>query len=225
MSQIRSFLRGAPSTPSVNSSASNRRPYHAAASRRRVPSESPSQLPPVTPTPSGISSQASELYPEDNESWLEVDFERVYKSGVRLEPQRLSYAVKHKSQLAGKRAISSIWRYGVHLKYNDPDGKLRHYWLCKRCHSEHSKDSVKAVDGYKHIVNHMAKYHRIDVNTGLLPEVVTEEPRWSSPFDAARAAGSNSLVSHTPWQEEQLQAALVDWRSLKGAAYLTLNDS
>lgn len=219
---MRSFLRGAsytPSTPSANSSASNRRPYHAAASRRSAPSESPSQLPPVTPTPSGISSQASELYPDDNESSFEVDFHRVYRAGKRLEPERLSYAVTHKSQLAGKREISPIWRYGVRLMYSDPEGKQRHYWLCRRCHNEHAKDSVKAVDGYNHIVNHMKKYHRIDVKTGLLPEVALPPPSWGSPFDAAKVAGSNRLVSHTPWQEEQLQAALIDWVILKDISF------
>jgi hypothetical protein len=219
MSQMRSFLRGAPSTPSVNSSASNRRPYHAAASRRRDPSKSPSQLPPVTPTPLGISSQASELYPNDNESSFEVDFHRVYRAGNRLEPERLSYAVTHKSQLAGKREISPIWRYGVRLLYSDPEGKQRHYWLCQRCHNEHAKDSVKAVDGYNHIVNHMKKYHRIDVKTGLLPEAALPPPSWGSPFDAAKVAGSNRLVSHTPWQEEQLQAALIDWVILKDISF------
>jgi hypothetical protein len=66
----------------------------------------------------------------------------------------------------------------------------------------------------------MKKVHRIDVNTGLLPEVVQEDLRWSSPFDAARVAGSNRLVSHTPWQEEQLQAALIDWVILKDISFL-----
>ena len=96
------------------------------------------------------------------------------------------------------------------MTYDDPEGKTRQYWLCKRCYNERSKDSVRAVDGYKHIVNHMKKLHRVHVNTGLLPEVVAEGPRWGSPFDAARIAGSNRLVSHTLWQEEQLQAAPID---------------
>jgi len=50
----------------------------------------------------------------------------------------------------------------------------------------------------------MKKYHWIDVYTGLLPEVVQEDLKWSSLFDAARVAGLNRLVSHTLWQEEQL---------------------
>jgi hypothetical protein len=54
------------------------------------------------PTPSGISSQASELYSDNSKSSFEVDFHRAYKASTRLEPQRLSYAVTHKSQLAGK---------------------------------------------------------------------------------------------------------------------------
>jgi hypothetical protein len=103
--------------------------------------------------------------------------------------------------------------------YNDLEGKQRHYWLCQRCHNKHNEDSVKAVDGYKHNVNHMAKYRWIDVNTDLLPELVLEPPRWSSPFDAAKVANLNQLVLHTPWQEEQLQAALIDWVILKDISF------
>jgi len=219
MSQLRSFLRATPSTPSANSSTSNRRPFHAAAARRELPAESPAQSSPVTPTPSGVSSQVSESYSGDHESLFEVDFERVYKSGVRLDPRRLSYSVKHKSQLAGKRRISTVWRYGADLQYDDLDSKPRQVWLCKRCHDTYSKHAAQFVDGYKHIASHMAKLHRIDVNTGLLPEVVVETPRFNSPFDAARVAGSNKLVSHTPWQEEQLQSALVDWVILKDVSF------
>jgi hypothetical protein len=92
--------------------------------------------------------------------------------------------------------------------------------LCQRCHNEHAKDSVKAVDGYNHIVNHMKKYHQIDVKTGLLPEAALPPPSWGSPFDAAKVAGSNRLVSHTPWQEEQLQAALINWVILKDISFV-----
>ena len=210
MSQLRSWVRGTPLTLLGNSSALNYPVFYHAASRRTASSESLSQLPPVTPTPLGISSQVSELSFDDNEPAFDVDFSHVYKLGQRLDPQSLSYAVKNKSQLLGKRTVSRIWRYGVHLTYKEIDGKIKQYWLCKRCHNEQLKDQIKTVDGYNHIINHMKKVHRIDVNTGLLPEVVQEDLRWSSPFDAARVAGSNRLISHTPWQEEQLQAALID---------------
>jgi hypothetical protein len=103
--------------------------------------------------------------------------------------------------------------------YNNLEGKQRHYWLCQRCHNKHNENSVKAVDGYKHNVNHMAKYRWIDVNTDLLPELVLEPPRWSSPFDAAKVANLNQLVLHTPRQEEQLQAALIDWVILKDISF------
>ena len=37
------------------------------------------------------------------------------------------------------------------------------------------------------------------------------KPTFGSAFDAARAAGSNKIVSHNPWQEESFQSTLVDW--------------
>ena len=178
-SQLRSWVRGTPSTPSVNSSASNYPVYHHASSRRTAPSESPSQLHPVTPTPLGISSQVSELRFDDNEPAFDVDFSHVYKLGQRLDPQSLSYAVKNKSQLLGKRTVSRIWRYGVHLTYKEIDGKIKQYWLCIQGERKQEKEEKGK------------KYHRIDVHTGLLPEVVQEDLKWSSPFDAARVAGLN----------------------------------
>jgi hypothetical protein len=48
---------------------------------------------------------------------------------------------------------------------------------------------------------------------------VLEPPRWSSPFDAAKVANLNQLVLHMPWQEEQLQAALIDWVILKDISF------
>jgi len=52
--------------------------------------------------------------------------------------------------------------------------------------------------------------HRIDPATGLLPES-SPKPMHATPFEAAKAAGTCTILSHTPWQEEQLQEALIDW--------------
>ncbi|KAF1831813.1 hypothetical protein BDW02DRAFT_474756, partial [Decorospora gaudefroyi] len=173
------FVRDPPSTPSASG---GRSVHHAAAARRLfAPPESPAPSPQATPMPSGISSQVSEALEvaEDRDSFV-VDFHRLYYNNERLDPNRLGYGVKHKSQLAGKRKRkpSPIWRYG-------------------RCHQDRCEDAIKALNGYKHVVNHMAMRHRIDVETGLLPETANK-PVYSSPFDAARVAGSNRLLSHTP---------------------------
>lgn len=105
-SQLRSWVRGTPLTLSVNSSASNYPVYYYAASRRTAPSESLSQLPPVTPTPLGISLQVSELSFDDNKPAFDVNFSHVYKLRQRLDLQSLLYAVKNKIQLLGKRTVS-----------------------------------------------------------------------------------------------------------------------
>lgn len=216
---MRRFVCAAPSTPSTPSTSGARSVHHAAAARRLfVPPELPAPSPQATPTPSGISSQVSEAseVAEDSDDFV-VNFSRVYYNGERLEAHRLSYGVTHKSQLAGKRKLSLVWQYGVKITYVSPDRGERTFWLCKRCHLDCPHDALKAIDGYKHVHKHMAKKHRIDVATGLLPEA--DKPVYSSPFAAAKVAGSNRLLSHTPWEEKELQAALIDWVILRDVSF------
>ena len=60
-----------------------------------------------------------------------------------------------------------------------------------------------------HITEHMRKLYAIDPKTGLAP--VPVQPASGSPWDAVRVAGSNSVISHTPWPEESFLGAMVDW--------------
>jgi len=65
-------------------------------------------------------------------------------------------------------------------------------------------NDVRRVDGTRFIKKHIEKVHGIVLDRGgYLPEV-TPRPAFASPFEAAAAAGSNSVVSHTPWQEDAL---------------------
>ncbi|KAE8846490.1 hypothetical protein HRS9139_01057 [Pyrenophora teres f. teres] len=213
------FVRAAPSTPSTPSASGARSVHHAAAARRLfVPPESLAPSPQATPTPSGISSQVSKALEvaEDSDDFV-VNFSRIYYNGERLEAHRLGYGVTHKSQLAGKRKLSLVWRYGVKITYDSLDRGERTFWLCKRCHLDCPEDALKAIDGYKHVYKHMAKKHRIDVDTGLLLEA--DKLVYSSLFAAAKVAGSNRLLSHTLWEEKELQAALIDWVILRDVSF------
>ena len=83
-------------------------------------------------------------------------------------------------------------------------------WLYKLCHLKREYNDTRKVIGTAHITEHMRVAHRIDPATGLLPES-SPKPTFASPFEAAKVAGTNMIVSHTLWQEEQLQEALIDW--------------
>jgi hypothetical protein len=62
--------------------------------------------------------------------------------------------------------------------------------------------------------------HGIDPATGLLPETPNRSlPR--SPFEAAATPGSGTITSHSPWREEELQAALVDWVIARDVSFAT----
>jgi hypothetical protein len=180
----------------------------------------------ASPTPSSSSSWAaghgSHELPEGDYSVVgvpfEVDFEHVYRHNGRLHAARLSYRVRHKSQLKGKREVAHIWKYGVELSYLRNDlvtySKL---WLCRQCHLSRQLNDAKTVNGTAHIVEHLKKSHKIDPATGLLP-MTPSKP--SSPWEvAAKVAGSGSLVAHTPWQEEAFQQALVDLVMVKDICY------
>jgi hypothetical protein len=65
----------------------------------------------------------------------------------------------------------------------------------------------------------MIKAHGIDPATGMLPE--GSLPGFLSPFEAAKVAGAGTIISHSPWQEQELQEALVDWVMLKDVSFCT----
>jgi hypothetical protein len=122
------------------------------------------------------------------------------------------------SQLAGKRDTAPIWRHGIELEYLEDNMKKSRLWLCERCHLGHVLNNVRRVDGTAFITKHMQKVHGIDPSTGYLPETPSR-PAFNSPFEAAATAGSASVVSHSPWQEDALQSALVDWVIAKDVSF------
>ena len=164
----------------------------------------------------------SQDYPTDNCMMVrgqrfQVDFGHIYRKEERLESARIGFAVRYKSQLKGGREYAAIWQYGVELPYGEDNGSLTRLWLCRLCHLDQSRRDAKTVNSYHHITDHMRKLHAIDPKTGLAP--ISVQPASGSPWDAARAAGSNSVISHTPWQEESFQSAMVDWVILKDISF------
>ncbi|KAF1831019.1 hypothetical protein BDW02DRAFT_456123, partial [Decorospora gaudefroyi] len=113
---------------------------------------------------------------------FEVNFEHVYLNSKRLTPAHLGYKVKHRSALKGRREGSPIWRYGL--------------WLCKDCHLARELNDAKVVSGTHHVTLHLQRVHRIDPKTGLLSEA--SPALFSSPFEAAKVAGTGTIISYTP---------------------------
>jgi hypothetical protein len=106
------------------------------------------------------------------------------------------------------------------LTYLEDDRTRSRLWLCKSCHQNRTPNDAKVVNGTAHIIDHLRKTHRIDPATGLLPETPSQT-RFSSPFEAAKVAGSGAAVSHTLWQEEELQEALIDWIVTRDVSFKT----
>jgi hypothetical protein len=197
--------------------------FHAVASRRLAKART---------TPSCSSYSSPELspaecrphaYPSGDLAVIgdkfEVDFERVSRREGRLEPARLGFSVRHKSYLNGRRQLALIWRYGVELQYLESDMvKVQRIWLCRLCHLARKHGDAFNVCGTSHITDHMRNVHRIDPATGLMPETPSK-PAFSSPFEAAATAGSNTVISHSPWQEDSLQSALIDWVIAKDVSF------
>jgi hypothetical protein len=131
----------------------------------------------------------------------------------------VGFKVRHKSALLGDKKSSPIWKYGVELEYFWPsETTATKLGLCQLCHLARETWDAEVVNSTAHITNHIVKAHRINPATGLLPKV-TPRPSFLLPFEAAKAAGSGTIVSHMPWQEEALQSALVDWVILKDVSF------
>jgi hypothetical protein len=200
--------------------------FHAAASKRLAKAR--------TKTASSSASSSMSLRPH---GWpaedtvfvvvgekFEVDFEHVYLNSKKLVAARLGYKVRHKSMFKGQRDPSPIWRYGVELEYLEDNMATVRLWLCKKCHLNREVNDAKAICGNRHIVDHMKAVHRIDPFTGLMPETPST-PRFSTPFEAAKAAGSGTVISHSPWQEEALQSAVIDWLIVKDVSFRNASSS
>jgi len=198
--------------------------FHSAGSKRFAKARA--QTPPspsFSSTSVTTSVEATHAYPEEKFGVVgerfPVDFNHIYLDGKQLLASRVGYKVRHKSALLGDKKSSPIWKYGVELEYFRPSETTpTKLWLCRLCHLARETSDAKVVNSTAHITNHIVKVHRIDPATGLLPDV-TLRPSFSSPFDAAKAAGSGTIISHMPWQEEALQSALVDWVILKDVSF------
>jgi hypothetical protein len=216
--------KSSPCTPKMSRFSRSQQPaattipsiFHAAASRRLAQARATNSASP-SPSSSALSAvgYGSQELPEGDYSVVgerfKVDFEHVNCNGERLYGPRLSYRVKHKSQLKGACVLAPIWRYGVELSYLEDDGTRLKLWLCRQCHLSRKPNDTRAVNGTAHIAEHLKRVHRIDPATGLLPETPSKPP-YSSPFEAAAGVpGSGAVGSHSPWQEDAFQAALVDW--------------
>ena len=129
---------------------------------------------------------------------------------------RVGYRVRHKSKTLGGRKLSSIWRYGAELSYLDKDSVSKTLFLCEKCHSTRSRGGLFDLDnGTAHIRLHLMKVHFIDPDNGLMPRPGAIQ---LDPFK--KAAGARSAVSHSPWQEEELLKAYVDWAILHDLSFL-----
>lgn len=222
---VRSTRRNGASQPEASSSSSGL-PYHSAASKRLgkqpVPTSPLSSAPPSREgTPSSVASAAaapsiplSHVYPEETPEALNlgarfpIRWDQIWKGSTRLSKERLGYRVVDKQHLKGGSKRSGIYNYGADLLYQEPSGCYKRVWLCRLCHEQGKRDCSKYSDSTHHISTHMRRSHLISITTGLLPE----PPKPSGPWEAAvAAAGANNAFSQSPWQEDELLRAYVDW--------------
>lgn len=106
----------------------------------------------------------------------------------------------------------------MQLEYEEDSGKKTRLWLCKRCHLGRVGNDAKKVDGTTFVKCHMEKRHEINPDMGHLPETPSR-PALGSPFKAAAVAGAGAVVSHSIWQKDTLQSALVDWMIAKDISF------
>jgi len=197
-------------------------PYHSAASKTlaRALAATPSSDEDVTLIPSPSPSFIHEL-PADGSTTtgivFEIDWGNIWLNDKRLPSVRLGYKVRHKSQIRGGKPVSWVWKYGAELEYSNESGELIKIWLCKVCHLQKLRTAARKCNAYHHIEKHLKSAHRVSWE-GLIPDL----PRIpSDPFElAAAVAGAQRAFSHKPYEEEDLQGAMVDWVISKDISFL-----
>lgn len=152
---------------------------------------------------------------------FDIDWNSVFYGATQLVAARLGYNVKFKGQIRGGREPSPIWRYGADLVYVEDDNSVQQYWLCKLCHLSKRQSQAKKVHTTSHIAAHMLRAHHIDVHSGLEgADIASTAIRVADAgVNGEPVAGSGSAISHSLWQEEQLQSALIDWTMIEDLSF------
>jgi hypothetical protein len=196
--------------------------FHTAASKSLAKARAASSPSSLSPPPSA----RCHVYPGESDrlgvlgARFKVDFDQIYLNRVKLSPLQTGFKISYKSKLIGAKRCSPVWRYRLKLEHFKANSKSLKLWLCKACHlTRHYTSDARVVDSNAHITRHMIKAHGIDPATSMLPE--GSLPGFLSPFEAAKVARARTIISHSPWQEQELQEALVDWVMLKDVSFRT----
>ena len=113
---------------------------------------------------------------------------------------------------------SGIWKHGVKLLYQDDQG-TKTLWLCRACHLNQRINDAYTVNGTRHVFTHLESFHRIHADGSPIPDSVDDKT--GNPWQAS-IPGSASHTSHTPWQEAELQSAVVDWAVVRDLSFYTV---
>jgi hypothetical protein len=166
--------------------------------------------------------ERTQVYSSDNCSVLgecfEVDFNCVSGSKGCFVASRSGYCARHLSALIGGLDQASIWQRRMELEYKEDNRNKTRLWLCKRCHLSCVSNNAKKVDTTTFIKRHIEKRHEINPSMSYLPETSLQSA-FESPFEAAAVAGAGTVVSHSLWQEDALQSALVNWVIAKDVSF------
>ena len=164
-------------TSQALSSRSSVAVVHPAKSRRLEKSKAihdASTSPSHEATPPAGDEQSKE-YPEERDrnagAEFEIDWGNIWLSDSKeaLPAARLGYRVKNKRTMRGNYKASKVWLHGADLILCEEQGKAIRLWLCRRCHERRYRGAAKVVNGYNHIVRHLQKEHKVNVNKELLP--------------------------------------------------------
>ena len=97
---------------------------------------------------------------------------------------------------------------------------LSKLWLYQPCHEAGLCNDAFVYHGTAHIIKHIKRVHNIDPVTGeglsAASAAISNNPFMLA---AGGAAGSARSVTHHPYEETELQAAIIDWVMIRDLSF------
>jgi hypothetical protein len=137
-----------------------------------------------------------------------IDWDHIYYRRHKIPSYEIGYTPKFVSVASGRRKGSMIFNHGAELTWRRPNGSTQRFWLCMRCHVRRELGDAYLISTNAHIKQHLRSQHKVELDALAAPAGTSE-----------LLPGQRESIAHTPWEEDKLQQAWLDWTIIQDQSF------
>lgn len=148
---------------------------------------------------------------------FEIEWDKILLSTgeIAVRVGEIGYRVANRRQIGGRGAQQMVWRFGADILHTRDNGIPTRYWLCRTCHlSKRYKSSFLTASGFKSIINHLRREHRIGANG----EKITAA---AGPLRKHLTNNTRALQDFDPDKQKLFATAFPDWVIKQNPSFCT----